>query len=374
MAYPHPFHKRLELWFGELFIRVLSLLVRRKRVMEKVDFNTARVLLLRQNQIGDTLISTPIIAALKARYPGIALDVLLDKRNRSVFDSDANIRNRLIIKLTRFDIFSALSRIRRERYDFIVDLVHTPSMTSTALCLLSKARYTVGFERENDFIYDVKVRLEPQPRMLLSLAGVLRVFGIEPDAATLRPYFNLTPSSVEFAERVTSRLRQGKKTLIGINISASKRTKFWGHDKFVRLVKLLQSLCPSAAVVILHSRDYREDAEHLASETGAVVCDETKTLSDFAAVISKVDLLITPDSAAAHFADIFRTPAVILTNNPEGVTVWYPSFTEFVSVHSVDDYVSHIGYEEVAGATESFVKKLGWDEPAPDAQPAIKTA
>ncbi|MBC8041996.1 MAG: glycosyltransferase family 9 protein [Rhizobacter sp.] len=361
-TYPFPLSKRIEMAFGKALMTVLRWFVSRRRVLPaRYSFEFARVLLLRQNQIGDTLVSTPVFAALKHKHPNMILDVVLDRRNRSVLDGDTNIRHRYILKQKFLDIFSIISRIRKVRYDFIVDLIHTPSTTSTLICLFAKARYTVGFIRDNDFIYDIKIPLQTERGMRMALAEVLRVFGIVPKSEMLQPYYHLTPESVAFAERVTAALRQDEsrrdKTvqLVGVNISASAAEKFWGEDNFINLISHLKTHYPQAVAVILCSKDYREAAERIAERSGAVVSEETKTLSDFAAMISKMDFLITPDSAATHFGDIFRVPEVILTNNRAWVKEWYPSFTKFSELHSADDYISSIPFAGVAAAVDAMM-------------------
>ncbi len=350
-----PFLKTLEKKIRQGTIALLRRLVHRKRVVPSdFDFHQAKLLCLRQNQIGDTLISTPIFAALKSRYPHLTLDVLLDKRNAATLDTNPNIRKRFILKQKLIDFFKVLIAVRREKYDFMVDLVHTPSSLSTLFCLLGNARFTVGFQRENDFIYDVKVPFRTDQRMLRTLAEILTAFRINPDAVNLRPQFPLLPSSHVFAERVVSSL-VGKK-IIGVNISASLKIKFWGVENFVSLIRALKQAFPDAMFLVLYAKAYQAEAAEIATKSGAQACDETKTLSDFAAVISKLHLLITPDSAAVHLADAFNVSCIVLTHNPEHITAWYPSFSESRTIHSKTGEVRSVSVAAVLQEAEHFLR------------------
>jgi ADP-heptose:LPS heptosyltransferase len=352
-----PFLKKLEKKIREGIIALLRNVIHRQRaVPSDLDFNCAKLLCLRQNQIGDTLISTPIFSALKQHYPNIIIDVLLDKRNATTLDTNPNIRTRFILKQKLIDFFKVLLAVRREKYDVIVDLVHTPSSLSTLFCLLGRARLTVGFERENDFIYDVKVPFKREVRMLRTLAEILTAFRIAPDAVNLRPFFPLPPSSCAFAEKVVS-LLVGKK-VIGVNISASLKLKFWGVKNFATLIGLLKRDFTDAEFLVLYSNAYAHEAKQIATQANAHLCNETKTLTDFAAVISKLNVLITPDSAAVHLADAFNVPCVILTHNPEHITAWYPSFSESQTVHSKTGEVSSINVSEVYQVAKNFVQRF----------------
>ncbi len=348
------FLKALEKKIRQGTIALLRMMIDRKRVVPSdFEFHQAKLLCLRQNQIGDTLISTPIFAALKQHYPHLTLDVLLDKRNATALNTNPYIRTRFILKQKLLDFFKVLLAVRREQYDFIVDLVHTPSSLSTLFCLLGKARFTVGFERENDFIYDVKVPFKTNTRMLRTLAEILTVFRINPDDVNLRPQFPLSPSSCAFAQRVVSSL-VGKK-IIGVNISASLKIKFWGVENFVSLMCALKQAFPDVAFLVLYAKAYQEEAIEIATASNALLCDETKTLTDFAAVISKLHLLITPDSAAVHLADAFHVPSVILTHNPEHIKAWYPSFSDSRTVHSKTGEVCSISVAEVLDVAVPFI-------------------
>lgn len=350
-----PFLKTLEKKIRQGIIALLRGLVQRKRVVPSdFEFHHAKLLCLRQNQIGDTLISTPIFAALKQCYPHLTLDVLLDKRNATTLDTNPNIRTRFILKQKLVDFFKVLAAVRRQKYDFIVDLVHTPSSLSTLFCLLGNAQFTVGFERENDFIYDVKVPFKTDTRMLRTLAEILTVFRINPDDVNLRPQFPLSPSSQMFAERIVS-LLVGKK-IIGVNISASLKLKFWGVENFVSLIGNLKQVFPDALFLVLYAKAYQKEAAEIARLSGAYLCDETKTLTDFAAVISKLNVLITPDSAAVHLADAFNVPCVILTHNPEHIKAWYPSFCESRTIHSKTGEVRSISVAEVYQVAVPFIR------------------
>lgn len=352
---PNPLLKPIERKLRQGAMRALKAFVRRNRALPAdIDFSRAKILCLRQNQIGDAIISTPIFAALKRRYPDIVIDALLDKRNASALDTNPRIRKRFVLKRKLLDFFKALFAIRRERYDFIVDLVHTPSSLSTLFCLFGGARFTVGFERENDFIYDIKAPFKKRERMLRTLAEILTAFGINPDEECLRPEFPLPPSSIAFAEAVFKAL-SGKR-VVGANISASLKIKFWGVEKFASLLRALKQEFPDVAFLVLYAKAYAAEARAIAERSGATLCEETKTLSDFAAVISKLDMLITPDSAAAHLADAFDVPCVVLTHNPDGVTAWYPSFSESRTVHSKTGDVSSIGVEEARQAASALIR------------------
>ncbi|HVN48646.1 MAG TPA: hypothetical protein VMU30_07475, partial [Bacteroidota bacterium] len=108
-----PFLKRIEIGFRRSLIRLLGKFVSRKHeIISTVDYNACKYLFIRQDMIGDVLVSTPLFAALKKHYPQATIDVLLSSKNHFVLQNDPAIRKRWTYKKK---IFSALKMLRAVR-------------------------------------------------------------------------------------------------------------------------------------------------------------------------------------------------------------------------------------------------------------------
>ena len=364
-------HKRVQIWVRHRSMSLLKSMVEKNRNLDSdIDINKSSILFLSQNRIGDTLITTPIYAALKHSYPDCIIDVLLSRRNVETLEDNPHIRLRYVIKRKPFDLFSVIWSIRKQKYDFVVDLIPSKSATSTAICLLSKSCYTVGLARDNDFAYDIKVvpligntNNNKEVRMVENVAQLLRPFGIIPSLKNLKTEFYPNSKAMEFAQSVVNKLlptskEANKKIIIGVNISASKPSKYWGLENFVGLVKSIQNTYQEACILILYSSAYKEDAAEICKRGPAVLCDETKSLAEFAAVISKLELLITPDSASVHLADIYHVPLIILTSEPDDQHYWYPILSEFEPLHApAQEPVSNIALSEVEASFSRLAQR-----------------
>jgi|GEM_PF-995517 len=338
-----------------------------------IDFNSAKVLFLRQNAIGDALISTPIYAALKARYPDITIDVMLNRRNQSIYDNDTSIRRIYLIKMRPLDLIPNLRLIRRERYDVIVDLVHSPSTTSAIISLLGRAGVTVGGIREHpsryppdtDAMYDIKVRPvipDGADRMLLRLAECLRILGIEPIRHLLKPTYTPGDKAQAFADALIDRISGSNdgfsppKRVVGINISGAKAYKFWGSDNYIALLQQIMPQHTASIFLIIYSAEYAEQAKEIAKQTGAVLTGGTPTLDSFAALIARLDTLITTDSSAVHFADVAGVPTVTLMIDSQGHELWCPSVSSYRVVHAKQRELRSISPDAVASAFNALLE------------------
>src|SRR6266702_3855631 len=100
-----------------------------------------RMLLLRQDRIGDVLVSVPVIRALRHDYPDARIDMLFSRTNFGVRQAVEPY----IDRAWRYDKSPARAlglwwALRRARYDVVVDLMDNPSANSHLVARACVAR------------------------------------------------------------------------------------------------------------------------------------------------------------------------------------------------------------------------------------------
>ena len=63
----------------------------------------ARILVVQLDHLGDAVLSTPLIAELRAAYPEAAIDVLASPSNHEVFEADPNVNRVWVAERTWFE-------------------------------------------------------------------------------------------------------------------------------------------------------------------------------------------------------------------------------------------------------------------------------
>src|SRR5690349_581921 len=86
-----------------------------------------KILLIRLRLIGDVVFTTPIPRALKRVFPGAAIDYLVEEAAAPVVAGQRSIDELIVIRRTRgvrrvLDDLALASRLRRKRYDLVIDL------------------------------------------------------------------------------------------------------------------------------------------------------------------------------------------------------------------------------------------------------------
>ena len=357
------FLKRIEILLRRFLIIILGFFVRRRNQLPNtIDFNSSKILFIRQDRIGDVLISTPIFATIKSHYPTTIVDVLLSKNNHFVLRNDPLIHRRWIYQKRIGKVISLLKSIRKEHYDFAVDMIDNPSVTSTILCLLSGAKWNVGIAKDNNYVYDIRVPMlsRRETHIVDRIAQLLVPFHIDPQTENLSLRYFTSTESEDFAESFLFANPLCKRPLVGINISAGGEARFWGIDNYRNLISFLIKKHPELCPLLLYQPSDKEKATKIVEGIKDVVLSPlTKTFDQFAAIVKGLSFLISPDTSAIHLASAFGIPSVVLyVQSNKGLRIWEPYNVECEVIVTDIDNISTIPLLNVEEAFERlFLKK-----------------
>jgi ADP-heptose:LPS heptosyltransferase len=318
------------------------------------DLANARILLIRQDRIGDVLVSTPLIEALRQALPGLQIDLLLSTNNVAALPGLTGIRKAWVYERTFVSMLRLLRGLRLERYTVAVDLMDNPSATSTAFCVLSGARWTVGLEKENDYSYDVRVPLRSRREyhIIERLSPLVEPFGFKASEAERPVAYAPQTSSREGAHAVMRERGLLERRKIGVNISAGSERRYWGTERYREIVAFLSKRHPEAAILVLCKPGDRDRAGEIVEDhPSAWVVPPSSSFDAFAACVEHLDALVTPDTSVVHLASAFKIPAVVLyiQSNPD-LRIWEPYRTPHAAVVTTVDDLRSISTEEVQAA------------------------
>src|SRR5262245_34572056 len=190
--------RKLELWWRRLWIRWLVRAMRRP-TDAKPDWSArpVRVLFLRHDRVGDMIVSTGVMRAIARSHDTITLDVLASPSNAVVLDGADYVAHVIPFDKRRLGSYLPTAiRLRRARYDAVIDcMVTAPSVTTLLLILASGARYRIGIEgRGNDAAFNVTVpgSRERDVHMIDRLAALARAFDVDLSRSGRQPGLSIT--------------------------------------------------------------------------------------------------------------------------------------------------------------------------------------
>jgi ADP-heptose:LPS heptosyltransferase len=311
--------KRLELWWRALWIRILVRLMRRpSNARPDWGARPVRVLFLRHDRAGDMVVSTGVMRAIARSHRTITLDVLASPGNASIIDGADYVGQVIVFDKKRLgDYLATAIRLRRARYDAVVDcMVTAPSVTTLLLILASGAEYRVGISgRGNDSAFNVTAPPETRAgaHMVDLLAALAPAFDVELDSVGRQPALATTSEERTRAHAAwaTASSTDGGAGRALINVSAGTSEREWPDERYVAVMHHLRRIRPGVALRVISAPSESERGRDIARR-GEGEYAETPSIRDAFALVATSDFVFTPDTSISHAASAFQRPSVAI--------------------------------------------------------------
>ncbi|MCP4570431.1 MAG: glycosyltransferase family 9 protein [FCB group bacterium] len=360
------FLKMLEHGFKRVFFALVSFFLKKGREEFAIidPMMIKRVLFIRPEKLGDMVISLPVFHNLKRLYPHLELYTISSPRNIAVICEDERICSNFLYTKKIFRDIATVRKIRRLGIDAVVDMVCDDSVTALLLTQWSSAaawRIGVGknhHKRYYDFNY--LYRTGDESHVVENTLKLLTAFGIETDNLEGHIPPTIRPEHKDLAARFVASLNGTMLAeVIGVNISAGRPTRVWPDEKNEELIGRLLDRFKSCRIVISSDPRERERAVALAGRFQSRVdpLPEGLNLLEVSAVISRMNILITPDTSLVHIARAFMVPVVgLYTRFGQNFMLWKPYNQDGGAVISGNDYnIFDIEVDEVFEAAVALM-------------------
>jgi heptosyltransferase-3 len=285
-----------------------------------------KVLVIRLRSIGDTVLATPSLTALKRFVPNAQVDILVEDWVAPVLDEHPSVDNVVSFQKGNLAARARVARhLRNARYDVVYNL--HGGTTATLLTRATGARYRVGYET-----YQYANLHNYQAPPAAELWGQQKTHSVEQQLALLgwtgvpvtdRPPTRLSVTS-KAAAAVDQRLKRAgleDSKIALIHPAAAFATKQWAPEKFSRVVEFLSDA--GYANVAIAAADETEVVSELISNSTAPVVSLSLTLPEVSALAARADLFVGNDSGIAHIAAAVETPSVVIFGS-SNISHWRP--------------------------------------------------
>jgi len=296
-----------------------------------------RVLVVRLRSIGDTVLTTPSLFALRRFLPNVKIDILLEDWVAPVLDGSDLVDR--VITVPR-DSTPARARLARElrstRYDVVYNL--HGGTTATFLTRATGAKHRVGFEnyqyaRLHNHVAPSPLTIWQRPT-LHSVEQQLALIGWTGVPVTDRPPARLAvtdSASSSITERLEDIGLASSESIAMIHPTAAFDTKQWSVENFARVSEALRNRGLAPLVVVAPNE--KETAQALIEESSAgpaVLSD--LSLPEVTALASRAKLFIGNDSGIAHIAAAAGVPCVVVfgSSNRNHWRPWTAQLNEIV--------------------------------------------
>lgn len=298
-----------------------------------------KILIIKQRNIGDVLLTVPTIAALKDEFPNAQIAVLVNSGTEEMLTLNPVIDEIIVFDRKWKELFffkrwlkeiAFLKKIREKKFDMVISL--TEGDRGAIVSFLSGARYRVGFDpmRKGFFgkkyLYSHLAAIPDKKAHLVDYnLDILKVIGARPKNKEISIYF-----SKEDEEYINEIFRENgilKEDII-VHIHPTSRWLFkcWEDRKTAGIIDYLQikkkvKVVLTAAPIEKELKKIEEMLKQIKSYP--INLAGKITLKQMAALSKRCDLFFGIDSAPMHIAAAVKTPVIVLFG-PSGEFNWGP--------------------------------------------------
>ena len=315
-----------------------------------------QILVIRRDNIGDLVCTTPLLTALRRQYPQAWIGVLANSYNAPVLQGNPDLDAVFCYRKLKHvaggwrekwralvERWQMLWRLRRRRLDLVIMAAGDNDLRALALA---------------DWIAPARILASTAPRpdqhevvRVFSVARALGIAGPIPALKLVAPV--VTPFNAT--------------AVIAVHISARRLRQRWPVDSFVSLITRLQHELGVKVMLLwspgsdsdrLHPGDDKKAQEILRQLPENFVCQATPTptLSALMTSLSVCDAMICSDGGAMHIAAGLGKPVLCLFGDspPER---WRPWAVPHRVLQSTSGNVADIAVGQVLQALRSLLTR-----------------
>ncbi|MFH1305986.1 MAG: lipopolysaccharide heptosyltransferase II [Candidatus Omnitrophota bacterium] len=286
-----------------------------------------KIVIFRTDRIGEVLLSTVAIDAVKRRYPAARVSFVTSEYSRPVLEARQDIEKIFTVGVPGkgkwlLRMFRLVSLLRKNHFDMAIVL--NPRKDLHLACFLTGIPVRAGYDRKwggiflNRKIPDERGKGEKHEceytRDLLDLVGAGQ-------GVFLPHLFVSRGDEKTVAEFMQHRRIDPREVLIAVHPGSSNSAKIWPHERYAELIRRLKTELGCRAVVF-GSREESALVGKIAllAQADAIEGAGVFDLGALAAFLKKTVLFVGNDTGPMHMAAALGVPVIgIFGRNIPGV-------------------------------------------------------
>lgn len=308
---------------------------------QNIPESIKKILVFKLDHIGDVLMTTPALKALKSRYPDASLTVVVGSWSKDILKDNPDISEILLYdaywlnrtKNKKFNIKKTLDfikELRKRRFDIFYSF--RGDFIGILMSSLLKIPFRIGFNNGGGgFLLTHPITPIENIHQVEQFLNAIKVNGLTHKYITMvsdtDKKMKIAVSEVERRFTDTFIKRNGNnRNFIGFHIGAGYPSKLWTPEKYGIIIKRLYDEFGIHAILVGGEEDRAifKRIESVIRDTNSINCIGVTNIKETAALIEKCKLFIGNDSAPVHIAAAIGIPVIVIfsaANNPVG---WKP--------------------------------------------------
>lgn len=289
--------------------------------------------------LGDTLLSTPVIASLRASFPDAHIYFVVHPRYASLFAGLDSIDGLLTYDGSYAGLPRAISRLRKLTPDAVL-LAHANGPQDIPMAWLAGAPLILKPATRSPFRVYLSAQMPPLNRHVIEerINLVRSVGGMQ--------FLTRMQLPARYCEKMPADIERLPLPAIGFQLGAANLYKQWPLDKFAALARKILSAYPEMNIVLTGAARERALANELLRQcpdprildhTGKWKVDQLPWL------LRQFTLLVTNDTGPMHLAIALGVPTVSLFGMTSAAAIGpYQDLDRHIVIEKETDREAHL--------------------------------
>jgi heptosyltransferase-1 len=296
-----------------------------------LSFDPQNILVIDFGQLGDVVLSLPALRSIREKFPRARITVAVGKPGAPIVDLSAYADATIVVDrvalrdgsklLSVFRIGRLVKQVRRERFDFVIDL-HSLSETNLLGFLSGAPRrlYARRPGRSLDFLSNFRPRPpiednRPTKHAIDRYLDVLIPLGIK-NAPRIPRLRTLREDDAAIEQMLKKEKANTHARLVGLFPGAGHPGRRWPLERFVELAERMVRN-DDVRIVLFAGPEEREMLKEIrASFPRSTIIFDRLTIPQLASALARLSVFVSNDTGPMHVATAVGTPVVALLDRP----------------------------------------------------------
>ncbi|MCZ6679259.1 MAG: lipopolysaccharide heptosyltransferase II [Candidatus Poribacteria bacterium] len=273
------------------------------------------ILLIRLSSLGDIVLTSPAIRAVRRHFPQAQISMLVAKQSAELLTENPHLDEVIPFDRTAQnkdtgEMWRIIRLLRERRFDLAIDFQR--KFRTSLLAYLSGAKCRVGYHQPNGLLCTVRVPDRVNKHAIDRYFDLLHAAGIPATDRTLE-LFITDAEHIDARETLAVRGIQSDRLKVGLFPGAGWKLREWMPDRFAAIGNRVSEHF-DAQVLIFGGPNERELVDQVANimKRESISLAGDFSIRQFAALVKQCDLFITNDTGPMHVAAAMHTPTVAL--------------------------------------------------------------
>jgi len=303
-----------------------------KKRFKKEDIK--KILIIRVDEIGDVIVTTPLISTLKKEFPKSKLSVLVKESTVELLKNNPNIDGIYVTKswfkekISLGEFIELIKKFRKENFDMVLDPHADPRNIILAyFCGKIKIGFNIrGFGFLLDFVAPYKKK-----HISETILDLAKAVGIKKVNKKTEVYFS-KKDEIKINNLFKKHKIKRNKLLICINPGTGRKNKEWLLKNWQSLTGLLIKKYNCQIIFTGNEEENKLIGKIIGKNKNCYNFSGKSNLLELSALIKKCDLFIAPDTGSLHIARALNVPLIGLFG-PIDPKIWGYSERKYISLY-----------------------------------------